>query len=127
MSQDDDMPEMAPSKADARRTLSHARARALQHLQQRTVWDGVDEEMLEVLVDLKMLREMGSEADRKFALRELAQLWCRMPPRPDAGLNGHPNETDEQRSQRLRALFKQAPPVLRKALLEWKKEEEARS
>lgn len=76
------MPEMPPSKADARRTLAHARARAIQHFRERTVWDAVDEEMLEVVADLKMLREFGDEDGRKFALRELSQLWTRMPPRP---------------------------------------------
>ena len=79
---DDDMPEMKPSKFDARRTLSNARARALQHFKKRTVWDAMDEEMFEVVVDLKMLRELGDEDGRKFALRELSQLWCRMPTRP---------------------------------------------
>ena len=81
---DDDAPEMPPSKADARRTLSHARARAIQHFRERTVWDAVDEEMFEVVADLKMLREFGDEDGRKFALRELSQLWTRMPPRPVA-------------------------------------------
>lgn len=120
---DDDMPEMVESRTDRRKRLHNARARALQQFQKSTLWDAVDSEMLEVLVDLKMLREFGDEKDRMFALRELAQLWVRMPPRPDAGLV-QPNETDEQRGQRLRALFRHAPPVLRKALLEWKQEQE---
>lgn len=84
MADKDDMPEMEPSKADGRRTLSNARARALQQFKKRTVWDAVDEEMLEVVVDLKMLREFGDEDGRKFALREMAALWRGMPPRPVA-------------------------------------------
>jgi hypothetical protein len=82
MSRDDDLPEMPESKTDRRRRLDHARARAIQQFSKTTLWDAVDSEMVEVLVDLKMLREFGDDGDRKFALRELVQLWVRMPPRP---------------------------------------------
>jgi hypothetical protein len=111
-SDDDDLPEMAPSREDARRTLSNARARALQRFKKHTVWDAVDEEMLEVVVDLKMLREFGDEDGRKFALRELSQLWTRMPPRPALP----PDRTTSPEEREARLLAAEADPGVREWL-----------
>jgi hypothetical protein len=120
---DDDFPEMAPSRADVAAETSRARARLITAANGKTLWDVVDGYTLDALIELRMALDSPNPKIRFHAARDIAAVWTRMPPRPDAGLV-QPNETDEQRGQRLRTLFRHAPPVLRKALLEWKQEED---
>jgi hypothetical protein len=106
-----------------------ARARARQELGR----DETGAERLERLAMrcLELLEddiESGAGRARYNGIQHVMLSWGRKPQKGgNEGIDPNPNETEEQRSQRLRALFRQAPPVLRKALLEWKKEEEARS
>jgi hypothetical protein len=88
------------------------------------MWDVMESYALDCAVELRLGLDSPDPKERLTSARELLSAYVRLPPRPSGLDSPDPNETDEQRGQRLRTLFRHAPPVLRKALLEWKQEEE---
>ena len=120
---DDDMPEMAPSKAALKEELSRTRAILKRAAESKTMWGVVDEYMLDALIELRLGLNAQDHVRRERCAERIAAIFCRMPPRPalppEAGITPGSDEwkqrcKDAEQDAAVRAYFMSegwTPPV----------------